>query len=232
MNDKKNRKHTVYGLTGIGAVSDITRSEENAKLRRVVGERFIAARQINGYQQQEAAEKIGYRNGTQLSLVESGDRLPPLPIFIRAVEVFGVSLDYLMGLSDEPERDPRLAEKQSAMRHVSGMVSGLSEILVTQMQHYLTKGAPSVLATKSLIKTGQELVNSVTTLQARNADSFDEMMGGATVLRHLDEFSRELLQAKGILDRHERISEDVIKRVEMRQGITRPLFQQPAESSH
>jgi transcriptional regulator with XRE-family HTH domain len=227
MNKNAQRKKTVYGLTNIGAVSDITRSDENAKLRAIIGERFIAARQINGYQQQEAAEKIGYGNGTQLSLVENGTRLPPLPILIRAVETFGVSMDYLVGISDEPERDPRLAEKQSAMRHVSGMFSGLSEILVTQLQHYLTKGAPSVLATRALLKAGQGLVDAVQTLRNRNNDAFDELVGGATVLKRHDEFSKELIAAAAMLERHDRISEDVIKRIEHRQGITRPLFDQP-----
>ena len=223
------RKQTVYGLTKIGAVSDITRSDENAKLRAIIGERFIAARQINGYQQQEAALRIGYKNGTQLSLVEDGKRLPPFPIMIRAVEVFGVSLDYLAGICDEPERDPRLAEKQSAMRHVSGMFSGLSEILVTQLQHYLTKGAPSVLATRALLKSGQGLVDAVQTLRNRNNEAFDDLVGGATVLKRHDEFAQELLAATAILERHDRISEDVIKRIEKKQGITRPLFEQPEQ---
>jgi transcriptional regulator with XRE-family HTH domain len=231
MSSKKKSKHTQFGLTGVGAISEVSRSEENAKLRRIVGERFIAARNINGYHQQEAAEMIGYTNGTQLSLVESGGRLPPLPVFIRAVEVFGVSVDYLLGLSDEPERDPRLAEKQSAMRHVSSMVSGLSEVLVTQLQHYLTRGAPSVMATRELLQSGQALIDAVQTLRSRNPDAFEEMVGGATVERTHTEFSKALLSAISILERHDRISEEVIRRVEDRQGITRPLFQQ-AEQSH
>lgn len=229
MSTKKKSKQTQFGFTSVGTISEVRRSEENAKLRRIVGERFIAARDINGYHQQEAAEMIGYGNGTQLSLVEKGERLPPVPVFIRAVEVFGVSVDYLMGLSDEPERDPRMAERQSAMRHVSGMVMGLSEVVVNQLQLYLTRGAPSVMATRSLLQSGQALIDAVQTMRSRNPDAFDELLGGATVERTHEEFAKALLSAKSILDRHDRMSEEVIRRVEDRSGITRPLFQQPAD---
>ena len=53
----------------------LTRSEASAVVRSTVGARFKQARELNGWNQREAAVRMGYENGTQLSLIEAeGDR--------------------------------------------------------------------------------------------------------------------------------------------------------------
>ena len=53
------------------------------------------------------AEQLGKEFGVSKQTVsrwELGDRLPPLDVATALAEYYNVSLDYLVGLSDSPER--------------------------------------------------------------------------------------------------------------------------------
>lgn len=82
--------------------------------RAEAGQRFTKARELNGMSQCHAAELLGYRNSAPLSKIEAGIAPPPPWLYKRASMIYGVSCDYLHGVSTFPERDPRTAALLSA----------------------------------------------------------------------------------------------------------------------
>ena len=70
-----------------------------------MGRRFVAARELCGLSLTEAAHALGYATGARLSLIEAGRKKPGVALLIHAADTYGVSSDFLLGLSDEPDGD-------------------------------------------------------------------------------------------------------------------------------
>lgn len=207
------------------AAHKISRADSNATLRKIVGERMVEARKINGWDQTEAAEKFGYKNSTQLSLIEQGKRLPPHEVLIKASEIYGVSVDFLLGLSDEPERDPKAAERQAAMRHVHSLVAGTTEHVVGLLLQYLAQGVPSVRTSERLLDHTQALVDEVHRTRELNPKLFDEKMkNGSKLVRSAVAAAEACTTAREMLTRHERTLEFKLSTEERRAGVTHPLL--------
>jgi hypothetical protein len=83
-----------------GPSSEKQRKVDAARLNRVFGERMYKARvDINGWSQQHAARLLGYSNSSPLAKIEMGGKFPQwLPG--AAAKVFGVTTDFLLGVSD------------------------------------------------------------------------------------------------------------------------------------
>lgn len=62
-----------------------------------------------GFDQQTVAKAIGVTKSS-LSLYENGDNLPDARTIRKMAEFYGVSADYLLGLSSTPSRDPRIRD--------------------------------------------------------------------------------------------------------------------------
>lgn len=203
-----------------------TRADSNATLRKIVGERMVESRRINGWDQTEAAKKFAYTNSTQLSLIEQGKRLPPHEVLIKASEIYGVSVDFLLGLSDEPERDPKAAERQAAMRHVHGLISGTSEKMIALFLQYLAHGVPSVRTSEQLLAHTQTMVDEVMRTREMNPKVFDEKLkNGSRLVRSAVEAAEACNAAREMLSRHERVTDFKVRDTEKRSGVTHPLFE-------
>ena len=112
---------------GIDAVTD-----ENVK--PIVAKRMIEARQLSGLDQQDAGNLLGYQNGSFLSKIENGYTVAKLSFLQRASLVYGVSLDFLAGLSDYPERDPTTCEQLAIMRSLRDQLWDATGRLLSQLQ--------------------------------------------------------------------------------------------------
>ena len=67
---------------------------------KIIGERLLALRKQNGLKQTEAAEAL------ELSIsaycrYEYGQREPTAPVLIRMADLYGVTIDYLVGRTEE-----------------------------------------------------------------------------------------------------------------------------------
>ena len=62
-------------------------------------ERFIELRKSNGWKQREVADKLGLTISS-ISNYEQGIREPSLDILMSICQLFDVSADYLIGLTD------------------------------------------------------------------------------------------------------------------------------------
>lgn len=65
-------------------------------------DRLKALRAAKGIKQSELAAIIGVRN-TAISMMESGERGPSAEVLCALADCFNVSLDYLVGRTDNPE---------------------------------------------------------------------------------------------------------------------------------
>ena len=72
----------------------------------ILGKRIELERTKLGLNQTDLAKKLGLSSSASISQYESGDRIPSDDIKIKMSEIFGCSLDYLMGKSDvrNPEK--------------------------------------------------------------------------------------------------------------------------------
>ena len=202
----------------------VTRALSNGVLRQVVGKRFVIAREINGWQQSEAAALMGYKNSTQLSLIEQGKRLPPPTVMLEASRVFSVSMDFLYGVSDEPERDAQTAEQAAMIRHMEDVLRANAEAVGTALMVHVRRGGSSMLALQGLHAAAIEQISALRRLQELSGKKFDGMRGGATVLAALVKLECEAAGAGAILQRTSGLREHLIKTAEAKAGIDRPLF--------
>lgn len=80
-------------------------------------DRLRQLREVRGWTQQELADMCGV-NKLQVHRYETGITAPPADKLRRLAEVFGVSSDYLLGLTDDPQvlwRDPLLNDDERAV---------------------------------------------------------------------------------------------------------------------
>ncbi|WP_124834091.1 helix-turn-helix domain-containing protein [Burkholderia sp. Bp9031] len=78
---------------------------DDPRVSPILRERLVAARLRHQLQQQDAAKLLGYKNSTALCKIELGQANMPRGLLVRAALAYNTTTDYLLGLSDEPERD-------------------------------------------------------------------------------------------------------------------------------
>ncbi|WP_295885038.1 helix-turn-helix transcriptional regulator [uncultured Thiohalocapsa sp.] len=134
------------------------------ELAREIGRRLRNARELAGFQQQEAAGLLGYVQKGNLSRIEShldGRSAVPLWLLPRAARLYGVSADYLLGIVDDPEADALGAAERAVVgimgavwdeqrrRDVHAMTAALARIAELEADcaalTRLTSGAASAL---------------------------------------------------------------------------------------
>ena len=71
--------------------------------KEIFSDRLKSLRTQKQLKQSELAEIIGVRN-TAVSMMERGERGPSVEVICALADYFDVSLDYLVGRSDDPQR--------------------------------------------------------------------------------------------------------------------------------
>ena len=77
----------------------------------VLKKRIIEARNRKCLSQAQVAEESGVTPAA-VSQIESGRRVPTIPVLHRIASVLGVSIDYLTGQTDEPELKDLLQQEK------------------------------------------------------------------------------------------------------------------------
>lgn len=184
----------------------LTRGEASAVVRSTVGARFKQARELNGWNQREAAVRMGYENGTQLSLIEAGRRNTPLAVFCVASTVYGVSVDFLLGLSSEPERDPAAAERHAMLRQVEGMLQEHAvQVLDTITAHMSAAKRPITLA-RRVINASSDATEAFRRFASLNEDAWQDMPGGAMLLKTMTELELVTHGALEAMSKQDRVA--------------------------
>lgn len=69
------------------------------RINIILGERLKELREERGWTQKQCAEQIGLNSVTYLHY-EKAQREPPLQLLAVFAQLYGVSVDYLLGLND------------------------------------------------------------------------------------------------------------------------------------
>jgi transcriptional regulator with XRE-family HTH domain len=98
--------YSIQGsLQGLSLVAT-DKEKEQKELKKIIAKRALASRRAAGLTSDAAAKLIGHKNSTQLSLIESAERLPSLPTIIALSRVYAVPIDFLTGSTDDPIAEP------------------------------------------------------------------------------------------------------------------------------
>lgn len=200
-----------------------------AEVRKIVADRLLRAREINGLSQTDAAKKFGYKTPAQLSLWEQCRRMPPLQMLVRASAVYRVSLDYLMGISPEPDRDPMSAERLQVLAAAQEMCEGMSRTLADAIIAQTRIGGPTVQASYVIVAEGERFLGATKRFMEINGAKFESMRGGATLKAFADSFEHNgLALARDQIARHARTNaaavKVVLKKIQSADVSTRLLF--------
>ncbi len=86
-----------------GRIDDKKRLTDNYRVRNDIlfSERLKELRQQNGMTQLQVTEEIGLLAKSDYVEYERGKSIPPLPRLIALADLFGVSLDYLVGFEEK-----------------------------------------------------------------------------------------------------------------------------------
>ena len=188
--------------------------QERRLVRGVIAERFVIARELNGWSQTEAAHALGFAKSGQLSLVEAGKKVPPLDLIARASEVFCVSTDFLFGQSDEEDRDPKLARRAALRAFIGAAVDGLADTLADTGEKLIEAQAVDV---EPLATTAGRVIEAFARY-ARQA-GFEDVRGGATLAAAVGALDEALGPVMKGLRRHAALDTELRQRIaEARRG--------------
>lgn len=182
-------------------------SRDRALTFKTIGPRLIAARELNGIPQQEAARLSGMGNPTQWSLWEQGRRAPPLYALLSAANTLGVSMDFLFGLSDDPERDARAARRNACVRAVQHMLTQTAENIADGIESSDTLAGPDASNFRELLDAASALTAAVERYHQLNVQQFEESRGGATVLAAAGRMEEVQIKGRGALRGHDAFAE-------------------------
>lgn len=148
-----------------------------------VRERMISARVMNGLTAVEAASRLGYANSTQLSQIESGERKVPndWQFLLRMSRVYSVSVDYLLGVSPHPERDPVAAESFAMLRGFEGLLQAQAAAMTTAFVRYGKEKEAARVDLQAICGAAQHVTAALARIRELNP-AFDEDMRASSTL--------------------------------------------------
>ena len=74
------------------------------RIKELLGKRIKELREKRGYTQQQLAEKVGTTNVTICRYI-NGERVPRIDVASKIAAIFNVSLDYLLGISENVDSE-------------------------------------------------------------------------------------------------------------------------------
>ena len=178
-------------------------SRDRQLMASAVGPRLQTARELAGLNQMELARSLDYENSTQIHLWERGARTIPLHMLVRAATVLGVPTDFLCGLAHEPERDPSAARRRAYLDGVRTAVNRLAEELVGHFEISDRLTGPDASHFRDVVRAADALVEAVQTLQRLSPVQFENMRGGAPVVRAVAGAQQAVLTGRAALRVHD-----------------------------
>lgn len=147
------------------------------------GKRMRESREIAGLDQAEAAQALGYSQQVQLSLIESGQRMPTARVLMHCAVLYGTTMDYLCGFAADIDRDPAAV----VQREVAGRVVADVRRLIATITASATVGVRQLRrgAGRTAGLAGQlvELPAVLPRRRVRDGETFDRGFPGALSVR-------------------------------------------------
>lgn len=201
------------------------KSNGTDSLALIIGTRLRAARLAANMPATSVAEQLGYQGQTQVSLAESGNRIPPLPILMAYADLYAVPLDFLCGRIDDPIAD-------SAETNQGVIVNVLAEAMREQFSRLVNSVAEQASITiVGYNQDRRDLKNTCSTaVRARTAlrrvrelspEFDDDWRGTATLVREIDDLADLASRASERLAREQRLRDTVDKELSLEEMNSR-----------
>jgi transcriptional regulator with XRE-family HTH domain len=176
------------------------------------------AREMCGLSQQAAAERLGYQNSSKLARVEAASDGLSVPLWLipKAAEVYGVSIDFLFGTSDDWERDPVVAQERQVSQWLEAHWQQMKAAQDHAFKALHAKQAELSAAIDRTLRRSKENLQQIEQVR-RNNKAFDDLRGGAKLLRLLAETAEDAmglgfeLEKLRTLSEAERVIGDVLE---------------------
>lgn len=191
------------------------------QLQKLLGKRLKASRKAARMPDMDVAKLLNHKELTQVSLWESGDRLPPLLTLVKLASAFSVSLDYLVGLHDDPIADPM----ESNQGVIVSAVSNSMRDCFKSFTHAISEHAAVTIAgfgtdraqLREMCQAAKELDGAFERLKELNPSFEEDMRGSARVetlvhsmVKKGEEFERRLnweRQSIEVIDKEIRVAD-------------------------
>ena len=187
----------------------ITDPEAQKAVSIKLGRRLRAARKAARFTDAEAAAAIGHKGITQLSLAETGERIPPLVSLIKLADLYGVTLDYLVGRIDDPIADPAEANQGIVTRAVAASIEGGFKHVVNVLADRASACIVAHRDDRKELKEAGRIVRELSAAHVRfkelNPD-WEDLRGLVAVEKYTAELTSTLQRAASRFDRETKLS--------------------------
>ena len=177
---------------------------EKRRLARVVGARLARARISQGLTQIAFAKLINHKISTQISLWEAGHRLPTLLDLIAASRALGCSVDFLLGETTERSNDAIAGSRAAMIRGLRNALDRTVGAMADVMRQHTELVGPGVAHFRGLLAAASDAAAASDEFVRLNHAAFDELRGGARLLRAMNDLDTARLDARRRLDLHNR----------------------------
>lgn len=154
-------------------------------LKTEMGGRLRAARMAAGLEQAPAAARLGYSAAVHLSDAEHGRRFLPHEKLSQVAPLYGVSLDYLFGLHDNPAPDPMRAVQEAVAGRIAAEVHHLAATMTETTAKLVRSYLPSGAQAQRLAGLVLEAHEALRRLRAR-CPEFDKDIPASALVSRLD----------------------------------------------
>jgi hypothetical protein len=131
---------------------------------------------------------------------------------VRVCEVLGVSESYLLGISNELERDPSATLRHACLRGVRNMLGQVAELTLDGIERHAKLVGLHAQHERTLLRSGESLLEALFVVDRLNTKKLDDIPGWATVLRVKDNFEVALEDARRRITTHDRHDSNLRKR--------------------
>lgn len=161
---------------------------EQTEIVQTFGQRMRTARELCGYSGIEAAKLLGYENSSKLNKIEHASDTNSVPLWLipRAAEVYQVSTDFLLGLSDNWQRGSVISQQHQIESLIEQAMAKENKAILDMYNQLSTVEKAAELS----LQKSTEIKRLVIRFRAINPE-FDDLKLGAKLLRLVDEANQE-----------------------------------------
>ena len=164
----------------------------------LVGARLRQVREAAGVSLTDAATAMGYSQPVQLSVMEGGERLPTLHVLLQYAAAFDSTVDFLLGLSSDPEADPAVVIQRRLATDVAEELRLVLAKVAETSVGLARDTRPLVARATRLATAAMEASRALATVRRLNRSFDDDTRGGAGLVARIDccaDLALELLES-------------------------------------
>jgi transcriptional regulator with XRE-family HTH domain len=171
-----------------------SKTAKQAEIVKTFGARMVQARELCGFSQKKAAKLLGYGNSSKLAKIEGATDTNSVPLWLipKAAEVYEVSIDFLFGVSECWQREPIAAQEQQVEKWLE---IHWKQVQAVQDQAFKALHAKQAELSESVDRTLRRSKENLQQIEQvrRNNRAFDDLRGGAKLLRLLAETAEDAM---------------------------------------